>query len=146
MLIDIPEKQWNVLNHNFFYYSLYLSVEVKFSSKYPKPQYHNPSKIASMDWKSPRNLFQMAQKLVKDTFDSTSIIFDHFDHVTAKVDRDVPVQVIRMVIWLIKEWIIQLMTRSWPFWWPERVHPGPLLLLHGRNDQIWLLCYQTCLW
>ena len=83
---------------NFFYYSLYLSVEVKFSSKYRKSEYHNPSKIASMDRKSPKNLFQMGQKLVKDTFDSTAIIFDHSDHVTAKVDRDVPVQVIRMVM------------------------------------------------
>ena len=40
----------------------------------------------------------MGQKLVKDTFDSTAIIFDHSDQVTAKVDRDVPVQVIRMVM------------------------------------------------
>ena len=52
-----------------------------------------------MDRKLPKNLFQMGQKLVKDTFDSTAIIFDHSDHVKAKVDRDVPVQVIRMVIW-----------------------------------------------
>ena len=51
-----------------------------------------------MDRESPKNLFQMGQKLVKDTFDSTAIIFDHSDHVTAKVDRDVPVQVIRMVM------------------------------------------------
>ena len=74
----------------FFYYSLYLSEKVKFSSKYPKPQYHNPSKIASMDRKSPKNLFQMGQKLVKDTFDSTAIIFDDFDHVTVKVDGMYP--------------------------------------------------------
>ena len=55
-----------------------------------------------MDRKSLKNLFQMSQKLVKDTFDSTEIISDHSDHVKAKVDRGVPVQVIRMVIWLIK--------------------------------------------
>ena len=73
-------------------------MEVKFSSKYPKPQYLNPSKIASMDRKSPKNLFQMGQKLVKDTFDSTAIISDHSDHVKAKVDRGVPVQVIRMAM------------------------------------------------
>ena len=78
-------------------------MEVKFSSKYRKSEYHNPSKIASMDRKSPKNLFQMNQKLFKDMFDSTAIISDHFDHVTAKVDRGEPVQVIKMVIWVIKE-------------------------------------------
>ena len=59
--------------------------------------------IASMDRKSPKNLFQVNQKLFKDMFDSTAIISDHSDHVKAKVDRGVPVQVIKMVIWLIKE-------------------------------------------
>ena len=78
-------------------------MEVKFSSKYRKPEYHNPSKVASVDRKSPKNLFQVNQKLFKDMFDSTAIISDHSDHVKAKVDRGVPVQVIKMVIWLIKE-------------------------------------------
>ena len=54
----------------------------------------------------------MNQKLFKDMFDSTEIISDHFDHVTAKVDRGEPVQVIKMVIWLIQEKIIRLMTES----------------------------------
>ena len=40
----------------------------------------------------------MGQKLVKDTFDSTEIISDHSDHVKAKVERDIPVQIIRMVM------------------------------------------------
>ena len=73
-------------------------MEVKFSSKYRNSEYHNPSKIASMDRKLPKNLFQMSQKLVKDPFDSTAIISDHSDHVKAKVDKGVPVQVIRMVM------------------------------------------------
>ena len=51
-----------------------------------------------MDRKSPQNLFQMSQKLSKDTFDSTAIIFDYSDHVKAKVERGEPVQVIRMVM------------------------------------------------
>ena len=52
-----------------------------------------------MDRKSPQNLFQMIQKLFKITFDSSVIIFDHYDRVTAKVDWDEPIQVIKMVIW-----------------------------------------------
>ena len=51
-----------------------------------------------MDQKSPQNLFQMSQKLFKDSFDSTAIIFDHSDHVKVKVERGEPVQVIRMVM------------------------------------------------
>ena len=49
-----------------------------------------------MDRKSPKNLFQMIQKLFQVTFDGRVIIFDHSDHVKAKVDRGEPVQVIRM--------------------------------------------------
>ena len=49
-----------------------------------------------MDRQSPKNLFQMIQTLFKITFDGTVIIFDHSDHVKAKVDRSEPVQVIRM--------------------------------------------------
>ena len=56
-----------------------------------------------MDRKLPKNLFQMIQKLFKITFDSTVIIFDHYDHVKAKVDRGEPIQVIRMVTWHINE-------------------------------------------
>ena len=78
-------------------------MEVTFSSKYRKSEYNNPSKIASMDRKSPKNLFYMNQKLFKDMFDSTAIISDHSDHVTSKVDQGELVQVIKMVIWLIKE-------------------------------------------
>ena len=51
-----------------------------------------------MDQKSPQNIFLMSQKLFKDSFDSTAIIFDHSDHVKEKVERDEPVQVIRMII------------------------------------------------
>ena len=74
-------------------------MEAKFSSIFRKSEYHNPSQVTSMDKKSPQNLFQMSQKLFKDSFDSTAIIFDHYDHVKAKMDRGEPVQVIRMVIW-----------------------------------------------
>ena len=73
------------------------------------------------------------------------ITFDHFDHVTEKVDRCEPVQVIRMGMtpsWLV---IFTHLCPIWPFWWPERVHPGPILLLHGRNDQIRLLYRQKWL-
>ena len=73
-------------------------MEAKFSSIFRKSEYHNPSQVASMDRKSPQNLFQMSQKLFKDTFDSTVSIFDHSDHVKAKVDWSEPVQVIRMVM------------------------------------------------
>ena len=41
----------------------------------------------------------MIQKHLQVMFDSTVIICDHSDHVTAKVDRDEPVQVIKMIIW-----------------------------------------------
>ena len=51
-----------------------------------------------MDRKLPKSLFQMIQKLFKVAFDRTVIIFDHYDHVKAKVDRGEPVQVIRMGI------------------------------------------------
>ena len=51
-----------------------------------------------MDRKSPNNLFQISQKLSKDTLDSTAIICDHYDHVKGKVERGEPVQVIRMVM------------------------------------------------
>ena len=40
----------------------------------------------------------MNQKLFKDMFDSTAIIFDHYDHVKVKVEQGEPVQVIRMVM------------------------------------------------
>ena len=56
-----------------------------------------------MDRKSPKNRFQMIQTLFKITFDSTVIIFDHYDHVKAKVDRDEPVQVIRMGMTLVND-------------------------------------------
>ena len=56
-----------------------------------------------MDRQSPKNLFQMTQKLFEIKFDGTVIIFDHSDHVKAKVDRGEPAQVIRMVKWHIHE-------------------------------------------
>ena len=59
-----------------------------------------------MDRKSPKNLFKMIQKNFKVTFDSIAIIFNHSDHVTAKVDRGEPVQVVRMVMWSIENEII----------------------------------------
>ena len=52
-----------------------------------------------MDEKSSKNIFQMVQKLFKIAFGSTVIIFDHSDHVKAKVDRGETVQVVRMIIW-----------------------------------------------
>ena len=45
------------------------------------------------------------------------------NHVKAKVDRGVPVQVIRMAMtwsWVV---LFTLLWAIWPFWWPERVHP-----------------------
>ena len=51
-----------------------------------------------MDQTSPQNLFQISQKLSKDTLDSTTIIFDYYDHVKGKMERGEPVQVIRMVM------------------------------------------------
>ena len=51
-----------------------------------------------MDRKSVKNLFKTIQKLLRLTFDSTDIIFDHSDDLTAKVERGEPVQVIRMLI------------------------------------------------
>ena len=52
----------------------------------------------------------MIQKYVQVTFDSTVIIYDHSHHVTVKVDRSEPVQVIRMVIWSIEKRIIHYVT------------------------------------
>ena len=49
-----------------------------------------------MDRQSPKNVFQMIQRPFKITFDGIVIIFDHSDHVKAKVDRGEPAQVIRM--------------------------------------------------
>ena len=49
-----------------------------------------------MDKKLPKNMFQMIQNLFKVISDNTVIIFDHSDHVKAKVDPGEPVQVIRM--------------------------------------------------
>ena len=68
-----------------------------------------------MDRKLPKNLFQMIQKLFKIPFEGTIIKFDHYDHEKAKVDRGEPVQVIRMVIWHINEYILLVMTDSCPF-------------------------------
>ena len=65
-----------------------------------------------MDRKSPKNFFKMIQKHFKVTFDSTAAIFDHSDHVTAKVDRGEPVQVIRMVIWITIMKMLPLMAES----------------------------------
>ena len=49
-----------------------------------------------MDRQSPKNLFQMIQTLFKITSDGTVIIFDHSDHLKAKVDWGEPAQVIKM--------------------------------------------------
>ena len=61
------------------------------------------TKLQKSDRESPENFFQMIQKLFIATFDSKVIIFDHSDHVKAKVDRGEPVQVIRVVIRHINE-------------------------------------------
>ena len=50
-----------------------------------------------MDRQSPKNVSQMIQRPFKITFDGTVIIFDHSDHVKAKVDWGEPAQVIRIV-------------------------------------------------
>ena len=49
-----------------------------------------------MDKKMQKNIFQIIQNLFKVIPDNTVIIFDHLDHIKAKVDRGEPVQVIRM--------------------------------------------------
>ena len=51
-----------------------------------------------MSSKFSKNGFKMIQKHLQVMFDSTVIICDHSDHVTAKVDRDETVQVVRMVV------------------------------------------------
>ena len=51
-----------------------------------------------MDKTLPKNFFQMIKNLFKVISDNTVIIFDHSDHVKAKVDWGEPVQVIRMVM------------------------------------------------
>ena len=56
-----------------------------------------------MHRQSPKNIFQMIQKLFKMTFDGIVIIFDHSDNVKEKVDRGEPTQIIRMVKWHIHE-------------------------------------------
>ena len=43
-------------------------------------------------------LFKITQRHLQVMIDSTVIICDHSDHVTAKVDRGEPVQVVRMVM------------------------------------------------
>ena len=60
--------------------------------------------------KSSKNQFKMIQKHLQVMFDSTVIICDHSDHVTAKVDRGEPVQVVRMVILSIENQIIHYIT------------------------------------
>ena len=52
----------------------------------------------------------MIQKHLQVMFDSTVIICDHSDHVTAKVDRGEPVQVVRMVILSIENETIHYIT------------------------------------
>ena len=102
MLSDIPEKEWNVLNHKLIFLVVVFGcggdIFMNFSKLWDKSEYHQFSKIVSMSWNSSKNLFKMIQKHLKVVFDSTDIICDHSDHVTAKVDRGEPVQVVRMVI------------------------------------------------
>ena len=98
-LIDIPEKEWNDLGHNFFYYSMYFDVEVRFSSKSWKSEYNQSSKMFTMDRKYVKHWFKITHKPSKVTFESTDIISDHSDTLKAKVDRGESVQVIRMIIW-----------------------------------------------
>ena len=76
-------------------------MEAIFSWKSQNSEYNQFSKIVSVGWKFSKNWFKMVQKHLKVAFDSTVIMCDHSDHVTAKVDRGEPVQVVRMVIWCI---------------------------------------------
>ena len=68
-------------------------------SKSRKSEDNPPSKMVTMDEKSMKNQFKIIQKLLGNIFDNRDIIFHHSDHLKAKVERGVPVQVIRMVIW-----------------------------------------------
>ena len=103
MLNDIPEKEWNVLNHKIILLFVVFECGDQIFIKIPKFWLEQNFKIAHMDKKLPKNMFQMIQNLFKVISDNTVIIFDHSDHVKAKVDRDEPVQVIRMGIWNINE-------------------------------------------
>ena len=50
--------------------------------------------MVTMDKKSMKNQFKIIQKLLGNIFDNKDIIFHHSDHLKAKVEWDVPVQVI----------------------------------------------------
>ena len=65
------------------------------------PEYNQTWKIVSVGWKSSKNGFKIIQMHLQVIFDSKVIICDHSNHVKAKVDRDEPVQVVRMVQWCI---------------------------------------------
>ena len=57
--------------------------------------------MVTMDKKSMKNQFKIIQKLLGNIFDNRDIIFHHSDHLKAKVEWCVPVQVIRMIKFLI---------------------------------------------
>ena len=65
------------------------------------PAYIQTWKIVSVGWKSSKNGFKIIQMHLQVIFDSKVIICDHSNHVKAKVDRDEPVQAVRMAIWCI---------------------------------------------
>ena len=54
--------------------------------------------MVSTDRKSVKTLFKIVQNVLKPTFDREDIIFHHSDNLEAKVERDEPIQVIRMLI------------------------------------------------
>ena len=67
-------------------------------SKSRKSEHKKSSKMVSTDRKSVKTLFKIVQNVLKLTFDREDIIFHHSDHLKAKVERDEPIQVIRMVM------------------------------------------------
>ena len=73
-------------------------MEAEFSSKSRKSEHKKSSKMVFTDQKSVKILFKIVQIVLKPTFDREDIIFHHSDHLKAKVERDEPIQVIRMLI------------------------------------------------
>ena len=103
MLIDISEKEWNVLSHKIILLFVVFECGDQIFIKIPKFWVEQNFKNRLYGSKIAKKFFQMIQKLFKVAFDSTVIISDHYDHVKAKVDRGESVQVIRMVLWHINE-------------------------------------------
>ena len=70
-------------------------------SKSQKWEDSPPSKMVTMDKNIHENQSRIIQKLLGNIFDNRDIIFHHSDHLKVKVEWGVPVQVIRMIKFLI---------------------------------------------